>query len=469
MARIGGPDVVGTLAFGMAFVAVFQFITDLGISTAQQKLVTSAHNIADYIATFAVLKISTSFLFMAVIVAYYHVQVHWLHNAGIAKPGLRTVIFIFIAINFLDSVSYIFRTNFIARTERAKVDIPTFVQTTMDKIARVVLVAMGFGAIALAASSLVFSLLVLPVNFLLFRNYPIGRFRKDLVKQYVSISLPVIAITFAQQWLDNIDRIMLREMHGTYELGLYMAAFSLSVPIRLLGTSMSSILFPSFSTLLFKGKGGEIAGMITRYRRYLIAILLPFVLLMIMFSRQVVLLLFGNRYQATVSYFPLIILTLFVYIFSLPSLNLAFAHGAFRKIAWINVAFLAFQTGMIYLLASARLLNLKGLGAALALLITNLLLFLAYNRLATQVIRVKNNASLMKLAGFQVVLAAGAWMVLRSGCHAFIFLVPFLFLAMIFVTEWKMKVLTRDDRRFFFGFLNFRPMMQYIMSEIHER
>ena len=56
VARIGGPNVVGTLAFGMAFVAVFQFVTDLGIGTAQQKLVTSTDDIRDYISTFTVLK-----------------------------------------------------------------------------------------------------------------------------------------------------------------------------------------------------------------------------------------------------------------------------------------------------------------------------------------------------------------------------------------------------------------------------
>ena len=80
IARIAGPNVVGTLAFGMAFVTVFQFIADLGIGTAHQKLVTSTNDISDYIATYAVLKISTSFLFLVIIVAYYYVQVHFLGN-----------------------------------------------------------------------------------------------------------------------------------------------------------------------------------------------------------------------------------------------------------------------------------------------------------------------------------------------------------------------------------------------------
>ena len=164
--RIGGPDVVGTLAFGMAFVAVFQFVSDLGISTAQLKLINSTDEVSDYIATFMVLKLFTSLLFLTVIVIYYYLQVKLFHNPSLNTSEIRTVILIYIAIYFLDSLNYIYRTNFIARTERAKVEIPTFFQATSDKISRIALISLGFGAVALATSSLLFCILVLPVNII---------------------------------------------------------------------------------------------------------------------------------------------------------------------------------------------------------------------------------------------------------------------------------------------------------------
>ncbi|MCJ7483449.1 MAG: oligosaccharide flippase family protein [Thermodesulfovibrionales bacterium] len=467
VARIGGPNVVGTLAFGMAFVAVFQFVTDLGISTAQQKLVTSTDDIRDYVATFAVLKITTSFLFLMVIISYYYAQVHFMKNRDIARPEIRTVIFIYIAIYFIDSLNYIFRTNFIARTERAKVEIPTFLQSTLDKTTRIVLVALGFGAIALATSSLLYVLLIFPVNYYLFKSYKFGKFRKDLVKKYVAISLPVIVILFAQQWTDNIDRIMLQRLHGTYELGLYMAAFSLTTPVKLLGSSMGSILFPSFSSLLFQGRFSAISDLIVRYRKYLVCIMLPFIILLILFSSHLVPFLFGSRYAATIRYFPYIILTIFIYIYTMPYLNLAFANGMFRRIAAISMALLFLQAGLIYMLSAKSTLNLKGLGAAISLMLVNMILFIVYDRISRRIIEIRTDGMIWMMIGFQFALGALAMIVLARHVLLFYIIVPILYLLVVFSLEWKFKMITRDDLRFFMSLINVKPLLKYVKDEIN--
>jgi O-antigen/teichoic acid export membrane protein len=468
IARIGGPNVVGTLAFGMAFVSVFQFVTDLGIGTAQQKLITSTDNIGDYIATYTVLKIITSFIFLIVIVSYYYIQVNFFGNHDIDKPEIKTVIFIYIAISFIDSLNYIFRTNFIARTERAKVEIPTFFQTTIDKISRIVLIINGFGTIALAISSLFLAILVLPVNYYLFRNYKFGKFRKDLVKKYISISLPVLVIMFAQQWADNIDRILLLELHGTYELGLYMAAFSLSAPVKLLGSSVSSILFPSFSTLLYQNKIAEIDGLITQYRRYLVCLFLPFIILMMLFSSQLVIFLFGDKYTATIIYFPFIIATLFIYIYTLPYLNLAFAKGLFTLIAIINIFVLAIEAGLIYVLSAKTGFDLKGLGAAIALLFTNVILFFIYDKIAKGIIDIKRDINTTLLIVFQIVLGIVAMLILRNNLLIIYITIPILYLIFTFLLEWRLKIITKDDIRFFLSLLNMKPLLKYVKDEMRE-
>lgn len=466
VARIGGPNVVGTLAFGMAFVAVFQFITDLGISTTHQKLVTSTDDTSDYIATFAVLKIVTSFLFLIILVAYFYVQVHFLNNHEIDTTEIRTVIFIYIGINFVDSLNYIFRTNFIAGTERAKVEIPSFIQSIFDKLSRIVLIMLGFGAIALATSSFLFVVLVFPINYYLFKNYKVGKFRKDLVKKYIAISLPVIIILFAQQWADNIDRILLQQMHGTYELGLYTASFSLSAPVKLLGSSIGSIFFPTFSTFLYQKKYIEISALITRYRSYLSCLFLPFILLMIIFSHQIVYVLFGSNYATTATYFPLIILTLFIFIYTLPYINLAFAKGLFKRISLISVAIFILEAGLIYLLSARSALNLKGLGTAFALLITNIVLYVLYGRTAKKILDIETNMRIFAIVIFQILLALAAKHILEYDLFFLYLSVPIVFLTLIFIIEWKMKVITKEDLKFFKSFLNMKPLLNYVKDEI---
>lgn len=468
VARIGGPNVVGTLAFGMAFVSVFYFVSDLGLGTAHQKLVTSTDDNRDYISTFTVLKITTSFLFLIVIVSYYFIQVKLFNNHDIDNPEIRTVIFIYIAIYFIDSLNYIFRTNFIANAERAKVEIPTFLQSTLDKSSRIILITLGFGAIALAMSSLLLAILVLPINYYLFRNYKFGKFRIDLLKNYIVISLPVIVILFAQQWADNIDRILLREFHGTYELGLYMAAFSLSLPVKMLGSSISSILFPSFSSLLFQNKIEEIANLIIRYRRYLISIFFPFIILAMLYSSQLVLFLYGNKYIATITYFPFIIASLFIFIYTLPYLNLSYAKGLFTRIAIISIFILIVESALIFILSAKAGLNLKGLGAAIALLITNLILFIIYQRIAKKIIIIKRSNKESFLIIIQIGLGIISMMILKNDLLLIYITLPILYLALIFMFEWKLKIITKDDISFFLSFLNIKPLLKYVKDEIGE-
>ncbi len=468
VARIGGPDVVGTLAFGMAFVAVFQFVTDLGIGTAQQKMVSSTDDIKDFISTYAILKIATSIIFLLVIVSYYYLQINLFNNKEIGKREIKIVIFIYIAIYFIDSLSYIFRMNFIARTERAKVEIPTFLQTTLDKIVRIILVSIGFGAIALATSSLIFVILVIPVNIYLFKNYKFGKFRKDLIKKYVAISIPVILIMFAQQWSENIDKIMLREMHGTYELGLYMAAISLSVPVKLLGSSVSTILFPSFSSLIYQNKLSEISALIIRYRKYLISICLPFIIIIILFSSQIVMFLFGNKYLPTIKYFPFVIFTLFVYIYTLPNINLAYANGLFKQIALISLLILGFQSGLIYLLSGKEGLNLKGLGTAISLLIINMILYIIYELVVKKLLELKTELVIYLTAIIQIIGGLIAMTILTKKTLFIQISVPILYLLMIFLFEWKSKVLTKNDIKFIVSLMNIKPLILYAKNEMKQ-
>ena len=57
VARVAGPTVLGTVAFGWAFVSLFHFIADLGIGTAHIKLLSEGKDQASCIGTFARIKL----------------------------------------------------------------------------------------------------------------------------------------------------------------------------------------------------------------------------------------------------------------------------------------------------------------------------------------------------------------------------------------------------------------------------
>ncbi len=80
------------------------------------------------------------------------------------------------------SVVQIPKSTFTAKIEQAKIDIPDFTRVLMFQILRISVVLLGFGAIALAFSNLIASVLVIPFFFYLFRKYPFSGFDKQLAK-----------------------------------------------------------------------------------------------------------------------------------------------------------------------------------------------------------------------------------------------------------------------------------------------
>jgi len=70
---------------------------------------------------------------------------------------------------------------------------------------------------------------------------------------------------------------------------------------------------------------------------------------------------------------------------------------------------------------------------------------------------------------FQVVLSIAAWIALKSGMRFRFIFVPIAYLAIVFIAEWKAKIITREDIKFFLSFINFKPLMQYVKNEMNER
>ena len=248
-----------------------------------------------------------------------------------------------------------------------------------------------------------------------------------------------------------------------------MAAFSLSAPVKLLGSSMSSILFPSFSSLIHQNNFSEISKMIVKYRNYLTCIFLPFIILVIIFSSKIVIFLFGEKYYATVTYFPFIITTLFIYIYTLPYLNLVYANNMFNRIALISIIVLIFEIGLIYILSSKTGYNLKGLGAAIALLITNIVLYFIYDKLAQKIVKIILDKRVYLMMMVQIVLGVLVSVIIKLNFFSLYFIMPILYLVIIFFIEWKMKIITKEDIKFIISFADIKPLLEYVRAELNNK
>ncbi len=74
VARIAGPTVLGTVAYGLAFVSMFLFIADLGVGTAHIKLVSEGQDLGKCNSTYTTIRLSTIALYVLVVLSVYLFQ-----------------------------------------------------------------------------------------------------------------------------------------------------------------------------------------------------------------------------------------------------------------------------------------------------------------------------------------------------------------------------------------------------------
>ena len=73
VARVVGPEVMGTIAFGLAFVTLFSFTSDLGLGAAHMKLISQGEDENECIGTFLRLKIFFVLVYIFIVLSYFFI------------------------------------------------------------------------------------------------------------------------------------------------------------------------------------------------------------------------------------------------------------------------------------------------------------------------------------------------------------------------------------------------------------
>jgi O-antigen/teichoic acid export membrane protein len=122
VARVAGPTVLGTVAFGLAFANMFKFLADLGIGTAHIKLISGGRDEAACIGTFARMKLFLIGVFFMVVLSIFLIQKHILHHNFESIIHERVILISLISLT-IQFIFFIPRTTFAAKTEQAKQDL----------------------------------------------------------------------------------------------------------------------------------------------------------------------------------------------------------------------------------------------------------------------------------------------------------------------------------------------------------
>lgn len=126
------------------------------------------------------------------------------------------------------------------------------------------------------------------------------------VKKLLRYGFPLYAAAIAAGFYLQFQNIILAFFTSNIEVGYFKAAMNFVTLIGVISISFSTSVFPAFARL--EDKLGQLKEFFSLSVKYTTLILLPVVLLIIIFSREIVLLIYGSAYISTASYLILIAL-----------------------------------------------------------------------------------------------------------------------------------------------------------------
>jgi O-antigen/teichoic acid export membrane protein len=472
VARVAGPTVLGTVAFGLAFVSLFEFVADLGIGPAHMKLVSEGQDIGKCISTYAVLKLCNTSLFFLLVLSIFLFQ-KCILNFRFESSAHESVIIIMLFAATVNQLLFIPKITFAGRTEQAKQSIPEFIRILVYQILRVVVVLLGYKAVALALGNLLSTLLIVPLVLYLFKNYPRDKFDRELAGRYLRISLPLLLIGMSTHVIMYVDKVVLQYFTSSAQVGYYTAGYRIGSLVLIIATSAGHLFFPLFSEAAANENFSYIKNTIVRFEKFSFIFIMPGILFLSLYSDVIIGLLLGSQYSASVPVMTVINVAMFLMVLNMPYGNVLTGMGYFRVAAIINVLNLLVFFGFIFVLPNPALLNLGAVGVAVAVLVSNVFIGCLYRIFAKRKCPVINLNKSIRFFVFGVItfIVFNALYSYLSLIFGAIFKIYFIFLyfgatyGFLLVIGWIRK----DDLKDLKEIANLGKMASYIKGEIRDK
>lgn len=467
VARVAGPTVLGTVAFGLAFVNMFKFIADLGIGSAHVKLISEGRDEAACIGTFAKMKIFFIGFFFIVVLGIFLIHKYIFHYnfESITHEKVILVLLISLTIKLIFSIP---KTTFAAKTEQAKQDIPDLIQLIVYQSMRLVVVLLGYRALAIAFSNLAAAILMVPIYFSLFKDYRIGKFDKELAKQYVKIALPLIVVLISQTFIYWTDKVILQYLTSSEEVGYYVAGFRIGGFILMIGQSVGLLFFPLFSKAIAEKLYGKINLNIKKFEKFSLAFVFPVTVFASIYSDLVVKFILGAQYVKSIPILSIITLSMFIMIFFQPYGNVITGKGLFKLSAKLRFTQLIFFIIIAFALVSPTMFNLKGIGIAMSLLLSNLyigILFLIYSKKNLKQLNILPSRTILI---FGVLYSLISYILYNNILENLI--QKIVFLPLYFLGYWGVAfffgIIKKEEWAMLGNLVSIRKMKKYVKSEV---
>ena len=359
-------------------------------------------------------------------------------------------------------------TTFAAKQQQAKQILVDVLKLLIYQILRLLVVLLGYEALAIAFSNLAATIIIIPYLLYLFRDYKIGNYNRYLKKEYIGIAIPSLLMLFGKNIIQHGDKLSLQYLTNSEIVGYYSVALGLASVIKMIESSPRGLIFAYYSEKFAKNQIAEINKKIKSLERLLLLYFLPFVLIGAIFSDTIILIVLGSDYKESIPVFSIVILALYISLLSLPYKNLLSGQGYF----WTMATIWSFGGGsfiiLAYVFVNTQILDLQAVGLSLALLVSNSILTILFIYISK-----KNNTQLQVIPEIKILLIGILFFLPIYFINSYFLnniLIKIVVAIISFIGYWVFlnifNIMIKNDWIYLIDKLNLRKLKSYISSEV---
>ena len=466
VARYAGPTIVGTIAYGAAFVGIFNFINGL-LGPAHVKIISETNNEGACNTTFSILKILFITIFIFFSISAYLISKYYFNT--IFTTDKEWIIFISILVIVLQNIILIPQGIFIAKMQQARLNIPYLIQGILYNSIRSIIAILGFGAVILSSIPIFVSIILIPFYIYLLKDIPFSNFNWNIAKRYFIISQPIFIIVICNTASINVSRLILEYYTSTLVLGLFIAGNNIAGILGLISGTAGSLFYPLFSKSVAEKNNNKIQKYIKNYATLVFMWIYPIVIFLCLFSDNIILSILGQDYLVSSEVFKIIIFSSFLQMLAIPFGNLLFSYNKFNLAAFISILKFVLQITIVSICVHPSMLNYGVISLAIAILFTELFIFFIRYYYSNKIINlslVKDNI-LYFLYGLSIYFLYILFLIPYSNKY---FINQFSIMITYFFVHYSIMILlgmiNKNDFTLLKNIVSYKKMKMYIQNEL---
>lgn len=368
VARILGVEDFGRFAFAFSIIQILLIGCDLGLhNTAIRRISADLKSSPTLFATFFHLKlVVSSLLVLLVILLSLFLRETREIQIALCLFGLGM---------FFHSMNAVLNITFQAHGKLYLSSLNQFLISLFQLMIGITLLALGGRLISLSFAYLLAALSAFLINWRIFqvRIHAIRLQAGEGWKRFIRDSLPVGLGTFFNTISARIDVTLLTLLAGSYQAGIYSAAYRVHFVSTNIPLGVFSAVLPAMMSF---GKDREpVRRLFRKSAGLMVAVSIPLAIALFILAERLIDLLYGELYQLSADNLRILawsLIPLFV--------GMAFSHVMLSQATLVKRLPLVAGLGMVINIGANLVLipRMEGLGAALSTLITELALALFY-------------------------------------------------------------------------------------------